>query len=272
MKSSLIKENKNFYWSKEGFLYHFSGEPVGEPHYRFKKITDEERRKYICHEKSIQVTPHGVLVEYDSNCFDVEDAESGYNRDDDGIETSASPSEMTGCYSYHSSPDKRRHYINKMFYNNNNELVFEQNDYERFGTITGEELLHLCDSTVTLTDKGIAVMRRSIAKEFTRITNPIGGFNGSGKDIRIDNSRNAKEAEFFTYEELNRNYKQKEAMRKEYYKILQEDHDWTVRNEERLHKFGFNNITLKTPQGQATYQKYKAWQDAVRDSADGITF
>jgi hypothetical protein len=259
MKSTNIKENKNFYWDEQGFLCHYSGENVGAPHYRFREHSEQERRKYICYEKSIKVTPHGVLVEYDSNRFDVENELDSYNNDD--YSAKFHKRVFYGLHRRRSVPEKRRHYINKMFYNNNNELVFEQNDYMVLPTLIGQELARLCDSTVKLTDKGISVVRRNIAKEFKDMYNMIGDFEGSGEKIKIDNSKNEKEYDFFTYEELNENYKKKQAERKAYLKQQQEDDVWSERNRERLHKFGFNNITLKMPKGIAAHRAYKAWEN-----------
>jgi hypothetical protein len=259
VKSSSIQENQNFYWDEDGFLCHFTGEYVGKPRYRFHEPTDEERKKYICYEKSIQITPNGVLVEYDSNCFDIEDEISGHNRNDDNAKYSES--ELSWATAIHSGEDKRRHYINKMFYNNNNKLVFEQEDYAKFATLLGDEMVHLCDSEVALTNSGISVKRRNIEKEFPDdMFNSIGDFAGSGEKITMNNSSNEKEEEFFTYKELNEKYKQAEAKKDAYWKKKQEDSDWAERHRERLHKFGFNNITLKYPWGVDKYMAYKAWE------------
>jgi hypothetical protein len=266
---SSTKENRNFYWDNDNFLWHYTGKAVGTPNYRFCNPTDEERQKYICHEKEIRITPNGVLVEYESNCFDIEDEIGRYNRDDDDIKYQ--DSELTGFTAKFSDESKRRHYTNKMFYNNNNELVFMQKDWEQFATLIGEELVHYCDSTVELTDKGISVTRKNIAKEFPCMQNMIGDFDYSGKEINVDNSQNEKEQEFFTYEELNANYKQTEARTKAYCKKLQEDADWEERNDERLSKFGYNNITLKSVHGQDVYHAYKDWQES-RENIENIDF
>jgi ribosomal protein S3AE len=269
MKSSLIEENKNFYWDEQGFLCHFSGKDVGEPYYRFRERSDKERQEYNCHEKSIQVTPHGVLVEYDSNRFDIENEVNGFNRDDDDVRVTDSG--ITGFRSHYSKPEKLRHYINKMFYNNNNELVFEQPDYIQCETLNGDELVHLCDSTVTLTDEGIAVTRRNIANDFSHIELKC-SFDDDWQriDYKIDNSVNAKAEEFFTYRELNENYKKRTAAWAAYRKQQQEDADWAERNDERLHKFGFNNITLKTKHGQIAHKAYREWRNTFATQSPEI--
>ena len=265
-----ISQNQNFYFDDEGILCHFSGRNIGEPHYRFrnnskeyleKYFSKEELENYVCSE-TIKIYSTGVLVECDSNCFDIEDEISGYNRDDDDV--SFKPSEeLEGFISRTSKQDKRRHYINKMFFNNNGEMIFSQRDYQKFATLIGDELVRLCDSTVKITDKGIEIKRSNIAKEFPDMTNTIGNYKESGKQIKVDNSCNVKEQEFLTYAELNQKYKQTQEAKNAYWKKRQEDQDWDERNEERLAKFGFNNVTLKTTQGKAVFTAYKKYKEAM---------
>ena len=254
-----IKENKNFCYDEARLLCHWSGHYIGEPRYRFKEHTKEEREKYVCHE-TIKVYPTGVLVEYDSNCFDVENEMDSYNHDDDDMAFEEATDDC--MYPRHTSAhEKRRHYINKMFFNNNGEMVFSQQDYRIFATLIGEELVHLCDSTVSITDKGIGVERENVATEFRQMNSMIGDHHGSGSDIEVDNSHNAVRQEFHTYEDLNEKFRQAKAEKDEQWKRSQEDCAWMKRNEERLSKFGFNNLTLKTPHGQQVYQAYKSYED-----------
>jgi|GEM_PF-5068135 len=242
-----IEQNKNFFYDERGFLCHYTGEFVGMPRYRFSVKSEQHHKECIVHD-TIKVYSTGVLVEYDSNCYDVENERDSFNLNGGG--------------------DERRHYINKMFFNNNGEMVLNQQDYIKPATLIGQELVRLCDSSVTITDKGIEIKRENIATEFPALNNMIGDFKGSGERIKIDNSHNAKEQEFHTYEELNQALKLARETEAAQAKTSQENRLWGERHKERYAQVGFNNLTLKHPKSIEKLRTYKAYHAIKNDKGD----
>jgi hypothetical protein len=139
-----MEQNGNFFWAKNGFLQHRFGGYVGGDVLRVKRYENNDQR--FTSIKTPKFYKTGVLIEADCNCFDVETDFNGYNED---------------------RSSTKRHYVNKLFFNNHNELVFEQRDFRRYATPEGQILKHFGNSTIHLANNGIGVYKKGETNFYT---------------------------------------------------------------------------------------------------------